>query len=110
MTTVRTVTDESFAAEVENTPDPRPVLVEFGAPWCPPCRQLRPVLAALAVEEADRLRVVEIDNDTDPAAAIHYGVMAVPTLMLFRAGQPVATWVGGRTKRRLLADLEEHLR
>ncbi|MFF5422953.1 MULTISPECIES: thioredoxin family protein [unclassified Streptomyces] len=101
------VTDADFAAEVLGAD--RPVLVKFTAEWCGPCRQLRPVLGALAAEEAERLRIVEIDVDRNPATALRYGVLATPTLMVFRAGEPVTSLVGARPKRRLLEELAEVL-
>ncbi|MFF0272779.1 thioredoxin family protein [Streptomyces sp. NPDC094447] len=104
---VAEVTDADFAAEVLAAA--RPVLVKFTAEWCGPCRQLTPVLAALAAEEAERLRVVEIDVDRNPGTTAAYGVLATPTLMVFRAGEPVKAIVGARPKRRLLQDLADVL-
>ncbi|GLV98704.1 thioredoxin [Streptomyces lavendulae] len=102
------VTDADFTAEVLHERD-RPVLVEFTADWCGPCRQLAPVLSAVAAEEADRLKVVQIDVDRNPATAARYGVLAAPTLLVFRSGEPVRQMVGARAKRKLLQELEEHL-
>ncbi|MFF0472889.1 thioredoxin family protein [Streptomyces sp. NPDC004284] len=101
-------TDADFAKDVLGSE--LPVLVKFTADWCGPCRQLTPVLDALATEEAGRLRIVEIDVDRNPETTLTYGVLAAPTLMVFRAGEPVKSIVGARPKRRLLADLEEVLR
>src|SRR5262249_38265218 len=97
------VTDASFDAEVLRAD--RPVLVEFTADWCPPCRMLAPVLAAVAADEHERLTVVQIDADTNPVTVLRYGVMAMPTLMLFRDGEPVRSLVGARTRSRLMQDL-----
>ncbi|WP_330453927.1 MULTISPECIES: thioredoxin [unclassified Streptomyces] len=101
------VTDETFDAEVLG--ETRPVLVEFTADWCGPCRQLAPVLGAVAEEERERLRVVQIDVDHNPGISARYGVLSMPTLMVFRAGEPVKSMVGARPKRRLLQELEDVL-
>ncbi|MFE4204869.1 thioredoxin family protein [Streptomyces goshikiensis] len=105
---VAEVTDVDFGAEVLGERG-RPVLVEFTADWCGPCRQLAPVLSAIAAEEAGRLKVVQIDADRNPATVTRYGVLSMPTLLVFRDGEPVRQLVGARAKRRLLQELEEHL-
>ncbi|WP_031073675.1 thioredoxin [Streptomyces sp. NRRL S-118] len=101
------VTDADFDTRVLAAD--RPVLVEFTAGWCGPCRQMAPVLAAVAEEEKDRLDVVVIDADTSPETVIRYGVLSMPTLLLFRSGEPVKSMVGARPKRRLLQELEDVL-
>ncbi|MGW7292927.1 thioredoxin [Streptomyces xiamenensis] len=98
------VTDATFTEEVL-TAD-RPVLLKFTADWCPPCRQLVPVLKEIATERSGHLKVAELDVDHNPATAAAYGVLSVPTLMLFRAGEPVTSMVGARTKRRLLQEID----
>jgi thioredoxin 1 len=102
---VTSVTDETFAEEVLQSDVP--VLVDFTASWCPPCRMIAPVLEAVAEEQAGRLKVVQLDVDTDPATAAAYGVLSMPTLMVFRAGEPVKSMVGARPKRRLLQELSD---
>lgn len=102
---VPVVTDATFAAEVLGSE--LPVLVEFTAAWCPPCRMIAPVLEEIAVEEAHRLRIVQLDVDTNPATQAAYGVMSMPTLLLFRGGEPVKVMVGARPKRRLLQELAD---
>ncbi|MEU3298032.1 thioredoxin domain-containing protein [Streptomyces longwoodensis] len=101
------VTDADFAAQVIDAE--LPVLVEFTADWCPPCRQMGPVLRALAAEEGDRLKVVQLNVDANPATTNHYKVLSMPTFMVFRAGEPVKAMVGARPKRRLLAEIEDAL-
>ncbi len=104
---VTTVTDETFAAEVLAAEGP--VLVDFTADWCPPCRQMVPVLADIAREEAHRLTVVSLDVDRNPETQAAYGVLSMPTLMVFRGGEPVKSVVGARAKARLLRDLADVL-
>ncbi|MDT0613751.1 thioredoxin family protein [Streptomyces lancefieldiae] len=99
------VTDADFAAEVIGAE--LPVLVEFTADWCPPCRQMAPVLSALAEEEGDRLRVVQLNVDRNPTTTNAYKVLSMPTFMVFRDGEPVKSMVGSRPKRRLLEELSD---
>ncbi|MFG2327726.1 thioredoxin family protein [Streptomyces sp. NPDC048568] len=101
------VTDAEFGSEVLGSE--LPVLVEFTADWCPPCRQMGPVLSALAEEEGDRLRVVQLNVDRNPATTNAYKVLSMPTFMVFRGGEPVKSMVGSRPKRRLLAELADVL-
>ncbi|MFH9292690.1 thioredoxin [Streptomyces sp. NPDC017520] len=107
VTDVTDVTEETFEAEVLESA--LPVLVQFTADWCGPCRQLAPVLREIAREEAGRLRIVQLDVDRETAISVRYGVLATPTLMVFRAGEPVKSIVGARPKRRLLQELADVL-
>ena len=100
------VTNENFTAEVLESD--RPVLVDFWATWCPPCRVMHPILEAMAAERDD-LRIVSVDVDTEQELAVKYGVLGMPTFMLFNAGAPVANLVGARPRRRLESELEEAL-
>ena len=102
---VLTVTDETFASEVLGSDIP--VLVDFTADWCAPCRMIAPVLAEVAGEQQGRLKVVTLDVDTNPATQAAYGVLSMPTLMVFQAGEPVKSLVGARPKRRLLQELAD---
>ncbi|WP_372352860.1 thioredoxin [Streptomyces sp. KL116D] len=104
---MRDVTDADF--DVEVLKNGRPVLVEFTAEWCGPCKQLAPVLRSIAEEEGERLDVVAIDVDANPDTAVKYGVLSMPTLMVFKDGEPVWSRVGARPKRRLLEELAEAL-
>ncbi|WSD73455.1 thioredoxin [Streptomyces sp. NBC_01591] len=99
------VTDTTFDTEVLAAD--LPVLVEFTADWCGPCRRLAPVLSAVATELAGRMEVVQLDIDTSPGVASRYAVLSAPTLMVFRNGEPVKSMVGARPKRRLLQELED---
>ncbi|WP_281259667.1 thioredoxin family protein [Streptomyces zhaozhouensis] len=101
------MTDAAFAAEV--LASEVPVLVDFTAAWCPPCRMLAPVLAAFAAEHPDTLRVVTLDIDHNPRTPATYGVLAAPTLLLFHGGQPIRSLVGARSKARLTEELSDLL-
>jgi len=104
---VAEVTDTTFDTEVLGAD--LTVLVEFTADWCGPCRQLAPVLSAIAREEAGRVKVVQVDVDHNPGITSRYAVLSTPTLMVFQDGEPVRSMVGARPKRRLLQELEEVL-
>jgi thioredoxin 1 len=95
--------DEALAA------DGVPLLVDFWAPWCGPCRMVEPVLADIAALRRGSLRVVRVDMDENPGLSLRYGVMSVPTLLLFADGEPVMRLVGARGKGQLLAELDAHL-
>ncbi|MFJ3498855.1 thioredoxin family protein [Streptomyces sp. NPDC086091] len=107
MSHVPDVTDGDFAREVLAAD--RPVLVEFTADWCPPCRQMAPVLTALAAEEGERLKVVQLDVDRNPETTQRYRVLSMPTFVVFSGGEPVRSMVGARPKRRLLEELADVL-
>jgi thioredoxin 1 len=101
------VTDDTFAAEVLAAGVP--VLVDFWATWCPPCRMIEPVLAQIAEERADTLTIRRINSDENQRIAMAYQVLALPTLILFRDGEPIRTFVGARPKSSLLADIDDAL-
>ena len=103
---MNSVTDDSFQAEVLESE--RPVVVDFWAAWCGPCRVMSPILEEIA-QERDDLRVVKVDTDANQRVAAEYGVLSMPTFMVFRDGAPVGQIVGARPKKRLLADLDELL-
>lgn len=100
-------TDETFAADV--LASTTPVLVEFTAAWCPPCRMILPVLQNVADDEASRLRVVSIDVDANPVTTQAYGVMSMPTLALFVGGEPVVQFVGAKPRSAIMRLIEPHL-
>ena len=98
------VTDNTFQAEVLESE--RPVVVDFWAAWCGPCHLMSPILEEIA-QERDDLRVVKVDTDANQRVAAEYGVLSMPTFMVFKHGAPVGQIVGARPKKRLLADLEQ---
>jgi thioredoxin 1 len=103
---VHETTDDLFESEVLGSD--KPVLVEFWAPWCGPCHQLAPILDQIANERAD-LRVVKINQDENPLVSARYRVMAVPTMLLFERGEPVAQLVGARPKSAIVRELDRVL-
>ena len=104
---VTDVTDNNFQAEVIESETP--VLVDFWAPWCGPCRMVAPVVEEIANERDDQLKVVKLNIDENQKTAIEFNVMSIPTLILFRNGQPAKTVIGAYPKRRLEAELEPAL-
>jgi thioredoxin 1 len=101
------VTDATFAAEVLGSEVP--VLVDFWAEWCPPCHRLVPVLDELAAEYAGRVRIVKLDADANPDTIRTYGVLAMPTLSMFRAGERVSQVVGFQPRAKLRAQIDAAL-
>lgn len=96
---VTEVTDESFQQQVLQAGGP--VLVDFWAPWCGPCRQLSPIVEELAGEYEGRVTFAKVNTDESPSIASRYGIMGLPTLVVFKAGEPVEQIVGLRPKREL---------
>ncbi|MFJ1759721.1 thioredoxin [Amycolatopsis sp. NPDC088138] len=107
MSEITEVTDTTFTADVLGSDVP--VLVEFWATWCPPCRMIAPVLAELARERAGTLAVRKINSDENPETTRSYQVMSLPTMILFRGGEPVLTIVGALPKARLEERLDRAL-
>jgi thioredoxin 1 len=79
-----------------------PVLVEIGAPWCPPCKTLAPIVERIARETVGRLKVVTVDTDACPGVSKRYGIRGVPTLLVFRGGEKTAQHLGATTRERIL--------
>jgi thioredoxin 1 len=102
-----TVTDASFADDVLNSD--KPVLVDFWATWCGPCRMVAPVLEEIAGEHADKITVAKLDVDANPTVARDYQVLSIPTLMVFKGGEVVKQIVGAKPKAALLHDLSDYL-
>ena len=104
--TLSDVTDTNFQAEVLESE--KPVLVDFWAPWCGPCRVVAPVLEEIAGERDD-LRIVKLNTDENPQVASTYQVLSIPTLILFKNGEAVKKVIGAYPKRKLEAELEPAL-
>jgi thioredoxin 1 len=102
---MRNVTDETFEAEVLRAE--RPVLVDFWAPWCGPCKAIEPALEELAAEYA--LELVKLDIDANPRTAVRFGVLSLPTVTLFANGEPLETVYGARPKRHFAKTFAPHL-
>jgi len=101
------VTDANFAAEV--LASDRPVLVDFWAEWCPPCKAMGPTIDELAETLADTVKIVKLDVDSNPAITVQYNVRSMPTLIVFKNGQPVDLKVGaGQSRVQLIKWLEQH--
>ncbi|HEY0540996.1 MAG TPA: thioredoxin [Actinoallomurus sp.] len=103
----KAVTDADF--EVEVLKSDKPVVVDFWAEWCGPCRQVSPILDEIAAEHADKLSVVKINIDENPQAPATYGIMKIPTLNVFQGGEVVKQIIGAKPKAALLKDLAEFL-
>ncbi len=101
------VTDATFDDEVLRSE--LPVLLEFTAPWCRPCRTIEPILEELAIEHEGRLRLVALDVDDNLAVPSRYGILTVPTVMLFVGGEPQVTLLGANPKRRYAEAVAPHL-
>jgi len=101
------VTEDTFGEMVLKAD--LPTLVDFWAVWCGPCKMIAPVLDEIAAEYDGKLQVVKLDVDSNGATAMQYGVMGIPTLILFKKGQPVERIVGYMPKAKLLSKLTPHL-
>ena len=101
--TVSDVTDNSFQAEVIESDVP--VLVDFWAPWCGPCRRVSPIVEEIAAEKGEALKVVKLNIDDNQQTAVKFNVMSIPTLMLFRNGELKKTVIGAYPKKKLEEEL-----
>lgn len=103
------VTDNSFQKDVIEASKEKPVLVDFWATWCPPCKMLSPLVEEIAEEKADVLSLATVDTDENQGLSSQFGIMSIPTLILFKDGQPVKQLVGYMPKGRLLSQIEQYL-
>ena len=103
----RVVTDGSFESEVLNSP--LPVIVEYWAEWCGPCRQVEPVLDSIAADYADRVDLVKVNVDENPVVARRYGILAVPTVCVFSGGAITQQVIGAKSKAAFLREFSEFL-
>jgi thioredoxin 1 len=102
-----TVTDDSFDADVIKST--KPVLVDYWAEWCGPCRMVAPILEEIASENADKLTIAKLNVDENPKAAAMAGVTSIPTMAVYSGGEVVKVIVGAKPKQSLLSDLAEFI-
>jgi thioredoxin 1 len=107
MSSALQVTDSTFKQEVLESEVP--VLVDFWAPWCGPCRMVAPVVEEIATQYAEQVKVVKVNTDDNPSVASQYGIRSIPTLMIFKGGQRVDMVVGAVPKTTLATTLEKYL-
>ena len=101
------VTDSTFQSEVLSSSEP--VLVDFWATWCGPCRMVSPIVEEIAGEQIGKLKVAKVDVDVNPQTAQQFGVMSIPTLIVFKGGLPVERLVGYMPKAKLMQAITPHL-
>ncbi|MBN3929299.1 thioredoxin [Streptomyces verrucosisporus] len=102
-----TATDATFEEVVLKSD--KPVLVDFWAAWCGPCRQIAPSLEAISEEQADKLTIVKLNIDENPATAAKYGIMSIPTMSVYQGGEVVKTIVGAKPKAAIERDLADFI-
>ena len=107
MGATKVVTDSTFEQEVLKSD--KPVVVDYWAEWCGPCRMVSPVLEEIGAENADKIQVVKLNIDENPTIAQKYGIMAIPTMNVFSGGQVVKQIVGAKPKSAMLKELAEFL-
>ncbi len=107
MGATKNVTDATFEADVLK--NDKPVVVDYWAEWCGPCRQVSPVLEEIAAEHADKIDVVKLNVDENPVTSQRYGILNIPTLSVFKDGEVVKEIVGARPKSALLRELADFI-
>ena len=107
MSNVKDVTDKTFVDEV--VMNPKPVLVDYWADWCAPCRQIAPIIDELAGEFGDRMGFYKLDTNTNPRVPTEQGVLGLPTIQIFSGGEVVKSFTGGKTKAALIRAIEEFI-
>ena len=107
MSNALAATDQNFESQVLQSDVP--VLVDFWAAWCGPCRMVAPIVEELASEYAGRLRVAKVDVDQNPEISTRYGIRSIPSLYLFKGGQVVETIIGALPKQQILKRIEGHI-
>ena len=107
MSSAVAVTDQSFESEVLHSA--QPVLVDFWATWCGPCRMIAPIIEEIATEYGAKLKVTKVDVDSNPSISARYGIKGIPTLLIFKGGKVVDQVVGAASKQQLLQRLQPHL-
>jgi thioredoxin 1 len=103
----KVVTDATFETEVLK--NDKPVIVDYWAEWCGPCRMVAPVLEEIATEYADKIAVVKLNIDDNPQVSQRYGIMAIPTMNVFKGGEVVKQIVGAKPKSAILRELSEFI-
>jgi len=103
----KNVTTASFQADVLS--NPKPVMVDFWAEWCGPCRMVSPILDEIAAEYSDKIEIVKVNVDEEPQLAMQYGVTGIPLMGIFKGGEMVKQMVGAKPKQAIVADLAEFL-
>ena len=107
MGSAKAVTTDEWASEV--IASDKPVLVDFWAEWCGPCRMVGPVIEEIASEQGENLKVVKLNVDEEPKIARDFGIMSIPTLVVFKGGAEAKRWVGAKGKAQLMSDLQPFL-